>query len=115
MVAGCPDLLGRVDLIVDTGSELVIADWKTARSRWSQEQAEDASEQLLLYSELAKDFAPGRPLRLEFVILTKTKDVVVDRHSMLVDPVQVQRTKKIVENVLAGDRIGQVLTQRLPP
>jgi putative RecB family exonuclease len=99
VVPGCPDVLGRVDLIVDAGCELVISDWKTARSRWSLEQAEDASEQLLLYSELAKDFAPDKPLMLEFVILTKTKEVVVDRHLMPVDPVQVTRTKRLVENV----------------
>ena len=73
-------------MIVDVGSELVISDWKTARSRWSREQAEDASEQLLLYAELAKDFAPDKPVRLEFVILTKSKDVAVDRHSLPADP-----------------------------
>ena len=99
VVPGCPDVLGRVDLIVDTGSELVVSDWKTARSRWSREQAEDAAEQLILYSELAKDFAPGKPLKLEFVILTKAKKPVVDRHLMPVAPVQVARTKRVVENV----------------
>jgi putative RecB family exonuclease len=99
IVPGCPDVLGRVDLILDAGDALVVADWKTSRSRWSSEQAEDASEQLLLYSELAKDFAPGKPLKLEFVILTKTKEVVVDRHSLPVDPVKVARTKRIVGNV----------------
>jgi CRISPR/Cas system-associated exonuclease Cas4 (RecB family) len=99
VVPGCPDILGRVDLIVDTGSELVVSDWKTARSRWSQEQAEDAAEQLILYSELAKDFAPGKPVMLEFIILTKTKEAAVDRHLMPVDLAQVRRTKKVVENV----------------
>jgi putative RecB family exonuclease len=99
VVPGCPDVLGRVDLIVDAGSELVVSDWKTARSRWSQEQAEDASEQLILYSELAKDFAPGKPVTLEFVILTKTKDVAVDRHLMPVDPAQINRTRRVVEQV----------------
>jgi len=99
VVPGCPDVLGRVDLIVDTGSELVVSDWKTARSRWSQEQAEDAAEQLILYSELAKDFAPGKPVMLEFVILTKAKEPVVDRHLIPVDPAQVTRTKCVVERV----------------
>ncbi len=99
VVPGCPDILGRVDLIVATGSELIVSDWKTARSRWSREQAEDAAEQLILYSELAKDFAPEKPVALEFVILTKTKDVAVDRHLLRVDPAQVTRTKRVVENV----------------
>ena len=99
VVPGCPDLLGRVDMIVDAGNEVVISDWKTARSRWSREQADDASEQLLLYAELAKDLVPGKPLRLEFVILTKTKEVAVDRHSLPVDPARVRRIKRVVENV----------------
>jgi putative RecB family exonuclease len=107
VVPGCPDVLGRVDLIVDTGSELVVSDWKTARSRWSQEQAEDAAEQLILYAELAKDFAPGKPVMLEFVILTKAKEPVVDRHLMPVDPAQVTRTKRVVENVWRAIEAGR--------
>lgn len=99
VVPGCPDVLGRVDLIVDTGRELVVSDWKTARSRWSQEQAEDAAEQLILYAELAKDFAPSKPVKLEFVILTKAKEPVVDRHLMPVSPAHVTRTKRVVERV----------------
>ena len=106
VVPGCPDILGRVDLIVDTGSELVVSDWKTARSRWSQAQAEDAAEQLILYSELAKDFAPDKPVMLEFVILTKTKEAAVDRHLMPVDPAQVTRTKRVVENVWRAIEAG---------
>ena len=82
------------------------SDWKTARSRWSQEQAEDAAEQLILYSELAKDFAPGKPVKLEFVILTKAKEPVVDRHLMPVDPAQVARTKRVVENVWRAIEAG---------
>lgn len=106
VVPGCLDILGRVDLIVDTGDELRISDWKTARSRWSQEQLIDASEQLLLYSELAKDFAPGKRVVLEFVILTKTKDVVVDQHVLLVNPAHVTRTKRVVESVWRAIEAG---------
>src|SRR5207253_983663 len=62
---GLPDLLGRVDLIIETDAELVISDWKTSRSRWNTEQAEDAAEQLLLYAELAQDFATGKSVHLE--------------------------------------------------
>jgi CRISPR/Cas system-associated exonuclease Cas4 (RecB family) len=99
VVAGCPDILGRVDLIVDRGNSLVVSDWKTARNRWTAEQTEDAAEQLLLYAELAKDFAPGKPVKLEFVILTKAKEPVVDRHLLPVIPAQAERTKRVVENV----------------
>jgi putative RecB family exonuclease len=36
---------------------------------------------------------------LAFDILTKTKDVIVDRHRMPVDAAQVTRTKRVVQNV----------------
>ena len=99
IVPGCPDLLARVDLVIDRGDELAIVDLKTARSRWSHDQADDASEQLLLYSELVKRLAPEKSVRLEFAVITKTKEPVVDIHSLPVDPHRVERTKRIVERV----------------
>ena len=99
LVPGCPDLLARVDLLIDSGNELVVIDLKTARSRWSRDQADDASEQLLLYSELVKQLAPEKSVRIEFAVVTKTKEPVVDRHILPVDPMRVGRTKRIVERV----------------
>ena len=64
-----------------------------------------AAEQLLLYTELARDFAPGKPLRIEFSVLTKTKEVSVDRHGLAVDPARVDRTKRVIAriwNAIAG-------------
>src|SRR5688572_8464395 len=54
VVAGCPDLLGRVDLLVETSDALVVTDLKTSRARWSREQADDSAGQLLLYHELVR-------------------------------------------------------------
>jgi RecB family exonuclease len=99
VISGLPDLLGRVDLIVEEPEELVISDWKTARARYSQDQAEDSAEQLLLYAELAQDFAPQKRVRLEFAVLTKTKEIVIDRHAAAADPLRIDRTKRIVERV----------------
>lgn len=99
IVAGLPDLLGRVDLIVEEPEALVISDWKTSRSRYSQDQVEDGAEQLLLYSELAKDFAPCKRIRLEFAVLTKTKETSIDLHAAAADPLRVARIKRIVERV----------------
>jgi putative RecB family exonuclease len=99
VVPDCPDVLGRVDLIVDDGDSLVVSDWKTSRNRWTLEQTNDATEQLILYSELAKDFAPGKPVKLEFVVMTKAKEPVVDRHLLPVIPAQVDRTMRVVESV----------------
>ena len=99
VIPGLPDILGRVDLIVETPEALVVADWKTSRARWSTHQVEDSVEQLLLYAELARDFAPGKPLRLELGILTKTKEVAVEQYSLAVDLLQIDRTKRVVERV----------------
>jgi putative RecB family exonuclease len=99
VIPGLPDILGKVDLIIETRDELVICDWKTSRSRWSAEQVEEAAEQLLLYSELASDFAPGKTIRIEFSVLTKTKEVCIERYSSLVDSQRVDRTKRVIERV----------------
>jgi len=99
VIPGIPDLLGRVDLIIVTTDALVVSDWKTSRARWSRDQAEDSAEQLLLYTELARDFAPGKQLRIEFTVLTKTKEVTVEQHGLGVDPARVDRTKRVIERV----------------
>ena len=52
-------------------------------ARWSEFQVEDAAEQLLLYAELARDFASGKAIRVELVILTETKETTIDRHTLL--------------------------------
>lgn len=106
LVPGLPDVLGRVDLILQTPEELVVSDWKTSRARYSPTQVEDSTERLLLYSELAKDFAPGKRVRLEFAVLTKTKEVQVIRHSAAVDPRQVHRTIRVVERVWKAIQAG---------
>ncbi len=52
VVPGCPDLLGRVDLLLESPEAVTIVDLKTSRSsRWSAEQVDDQAEQLLLYSD----------------------------------------------------------------
>lgn len=98
-VPGMPELLGRVDLMVDADDAFVIADWKTSRSRWSESQVEDATEQLLCYAALASDFAPNRPIRLEFSVLTKTKDVQVEQHQAMADPRSIDRARRVAQRV----------------
>ena len=99
LVAGVPDLLARVDLLVDEGDALVVSDLKTARSRWGQDQVQDSAGQLLLYHELATPIADGRPVRLEFAVLTKTKTPELFRYEVAVEKQQVERMKRVVETV----------------
>jgi len=102
LVSGVPDLLARVDLLVDAGDCLVVTDVKTARSRWSQEQVRESAGQLLLYHELAKPLAEGRPIRLQFAVATKLKNPEVHLYEVEADPRQMERMKRIVERVWAA-------------
>jgi hypothetical protein len=48
LIPGLPDLLARVDLLVETEEALEITDFKTSGSAWGGEQVTDAASQLLL-------------------------------------------------------------------
>jgi putative RecB family exonuclease len=99
LAPGMPDLYGRVDLLTEDDDQLVISDVKTSRSRWGADQAEESAEQLLLYSRLASELAPGKKIVTRFLVLTKTKEPVIEEHTREVDPAAVKRTLAGVERV----------------
>jgi putative RecB family exonuclease len=99
LVEGVPDLYGRVDLLTEDSDSLVITDIKTSRGKWSAEQVEDSGEQLLLYSHLASEISPGKKLKTRFLIVTKTKEPVIEEHVRAVNPAAVKRTLAGVERV----------------
>ena len=99
LVEGVPDLFGRVDLLTEDSDSLVVTDIKTSRGKWSQEQVEDSGEQLLLYSHLASEISPGKKISTRFLVLTKTKEPVIEEHTREVEPVAVKRTLAGVERV----------------
>jgi putative RecB family exonuclease len=99
LVEGVPDLYGRVDLLTEDSDSLVVTDIKTSRGKWSQEQVEDSGEQLLLYSHLASEISPGKKIATRFLVLTKTKEPVVEEHVRGVEPAAVKRTLAGVERV----------------
>jgi putative RecB family exonuclease len=99
LVEGVPDLYGRVDLLTEDSDSLVITDIKTSRGKWSQEQVEHSGEQLLLYSHLASEISPGKKVQTRFLVLTKTKEPVIEEHVREVDPATVKRTLAGVERV----------------
>jgi len=99
LIEGVPDLYGRIDLLTEDSDSLVITDIKTSRSKWSAEQIEDSGEQLLLYSHLASEIAPGKRIATRFLVLTKTKEPVIEEHVREVEPAAVKRTLVSVERV----------------
>jgi putative RecB family exonuclease len=107
LVEGVPDLYGRVDLLTEDSDSLVVTDIKTSRGKWSQEQVEDSGEQLLLYSHLASEISPGKKLKTRFLIVTKTKEPVVEEHVREVEPVAVKRTLAGVERVWRAIEAGE--------
>ena len=106
LVEGIPDLYGRVDLLTEDADSLVITDIKTSRGKWSQEQVEDSGEQLLLYSHLASEISPGKTLKTRFLVLTKTKEPVIEEHVREVEPTAVKRTLAGVERVWRAIEAG---------
>jgi putative RecB family exonuclease len=106
LIPGVPDLLARIDLIVETDDAITVTDLKTSRSKWSASQAENSGEQLRLYSELARQLVPGKTVRLEFAVLTKTAKPVAERWPVTLDPQRIARTKQIVKRVWNAIELG---------
>ena len=102
LVEGVPVLYGRVDLLTEDDQRLIVSDVRTSRGRWSAEQIEDSGEQLLLYSHLASEISPGKKITTRFLVLTKTKEPVVEEHVREVNPAAVKRTLSGVGWVVAG-------------
>lgn len=102
LIPGLPTILGRIDLIIETDDALKIIDLKTARSRWTTEQAERAGEQLTLYAILANDIMPDKKVQLEFAVITKAKTPTVECFPVPLRRGRVARTKQVMEKVWAA-------------
>ena len=94
-----PDLLGRVDLLLETDDSVIVLDFKTSRSPWSDQQAADQSEQLLLYADLVRRLVPGKQLRLQFAVITKTQSPNVQLLEANFDESKLDRTKRVIGHV----------------
>jgi CRISPR/Cas system-associated exonuclease Cas4 (RecB family) len=92
-------MLGRIDLLVETDEAITVVDFKTSRGKWSASQGEDAGEQLLAYSELFGNSFSGKSIRLEFLVLTKTKTPSIERMSVPVSLQSIRRLQAVVTRV----------------
>jgi putative RecB family exonuclease len=106
VVPGCPDLLACIDLLIDTGPALVLTDFRTSRSAWNVDRVEEAAPELLICHELVKPLAGGRPVRIEFAVVTKTKFPVLTRHEVQLDAHRVERAKVLVQSIWRGIEAG---------
>lgn len=101
-----PDLLARLDLIVEIEDGLVVRDWKTSRSRWRANQADDQADQLLLYAEIVRRSFPGRTIKLEFAVLTKGETPRIDIHQVPFRRSRVERVTRVAERIWRGIELG---------
>jgi putative RecB family exonuclease len=107
-----PDLVGRVDMITHDAerNELVITDFKTARSMYTEEAADDQAEQLILYAQgcepIARDL--NATVRLQFIVVTKTKEPKVEAVPVAVDASLIARTRMIIRRVFQAMQSGTV-------
>ncbi len=99
LIPGLPVILGRIDLIVESDDALTITDLKTARVQWSAKQAKRSGEQLMLYAGLAKDLAPGKPVNLEFAVITKGAKPTIESLPVSFDRRRLDRTQLIMRRV----------------
>ena len=109
IIPGCPDLLGRIDLIQLDEQHLTIVDFKTSRSKWTPAKIEESTPQMVLYADLAGPIAQAcndRPVRLRWVVLTKTRCPTIETHTIDLDPGQLTRTKFVFQRVWKAIRNG---------
>lgn len=106
---GLPDVLARVDLVYETPDAIVVRDFKTARSKWNQEKAEESADQIHLYGRVLRDLSSGmaKPMQGEFVVLTKQKTPQIQTLAIPITAEGIRRTHEAIAStwqaVLAGN------------
>ncbi len=95
---GLPDLLAIVDLVTRTDGAVHVIDFKTSRSRWTEQKAQESGDQLLLYGQAVERMGRslGLPVKLHFAVITKAKTPVVQ---LLKVPTDADRAAAITESV----------------
>lgn len=105
VIADCPDLLARLDLMVETDEAFVVTDFKTAKKRWSSGDVNAAEGQLIVYHELVRQFA-DKPIRLQFAVITKTKQPAIEIQPVHADFTRIERIRQLIQRVWASIQSG---------
>ena len=105
-----PDLLAVVDKIELRAGELLLTDFKTARTSWKDTSAAEHADQLLLYAQVAAEIANdfGVQVGLEFVVITKAASPKVSAIPITYDAKRSVRTTKVVREVFKSMQLGVV-------
>ena len=105
VIEGCPDLQARIDPMIEHPDSLVVTDFKTSPSRWTENDAMASEGQPLIYHELARDLA-NKPVRLQFAVITKTKEPTIELKSVVPEPQKIERIRWLIQNVWLGIQSG---------
>ena len=68
----------------------------------------------MLYAALAKDLAPGKPIRLEFAVVTKTAKPTVDTLPVTFNERRVERTRTVMQRVWKSVQDGHFFPSPSP-
>ncbi len=114
-----PDLLARLDLLYLSDDAVVIRDFKTSRGLWDEKKVAEAAGQLILYAAMARPITEaltddGIPLRLEFVVLTKTKVPRIQTLTVEMNVDALARTKAVIRQVWRAMARGHVYPNPSP-
>jgi CRISPR/Cas system-associated exonuclease Cas4 (RecB family) len=103
-----PDLLARVDLVTQTDGALHVIDFKTSRSKWTEQKAQESGEQLLLYRLAVNRMSLhlGVPVKLHFAIITKAKTPIVQLIPVPADDNRVAGLKDSVNQIWQAIQSG---------
>jgi putative RecB family exonuclease len=103
-----PDFLAKVDLVTQTDGSLHVIDFKTSRSRWNEQKAEESGEQLVIYGVTMARMSTslGLPVKLHFAVLTKHKTPLVQLISVATDPQRVATMRESVGQVWTAIQSG---------
>jgi putative RecB family exonuclease len=116
-IDGVPDLLARIDLVVLTEDGVVVRDFKTSRTAWGADKLAEAAPQLLLYGDLSAPIADafgGRPVKMEYVVVTKAKAPVVETLPVEPDAHRLTQGRRIIERVWESMKAGHVYPNPSP-
>ncbi len=86
---------------------VTIVELKTSRPLVDR-AGDDQAEQLLLYSELVRRIVPGKSLRLQFAVITKTKEPSVELHDVAYSSTRVERTRQSLRRIWGAIESGIV-------
>ena len=109
LIADVPPIESRIDLLELQGTDLVVSDLKSSRSRWNETKVQESIPQLVLYATgllpLMRELGANR-IVTKFVVVTKAKKPVVQVLQPQASQADVVRLKETVNETWSAINTG---------